>query len=99
YCAPSNSISAFFTRTFSGSALIALSATVSTSLIAQTSYLRPRLLFNQRAAAGLGRIKYRHTLGYKHYSDEGNVNAPGNVLLPGVVIPLSHLHRFRCRGT
>src|SRR5699024_7448870 len=100
YCAPSNSMRAFFTRTFSGSVFSALSATVSTSLIAQTSYLRPGLLFNQRAAAGLGRNKYRHTLGSKHYSDEGNVTAPGNVLLPGVVIPPNHrrLRRSRYQG-
>src|SRR5699024_9010874 len=39
YCAPSKSISTFFTRTFSGSVFSAFSATCSTSAIAQTSNL------------------------------------------------------------
>lgn len=30
-------------------------------------------MFNQRVAAGLGRIKYRHTLGSKRGLDQGAV--------------------------
>src|SRR5699024_3885365 len=99
YCAPSKSISTFFTRTFSGSVFSAFSATCSTSAIAHTSHFICTGHWLASEGGGPRQEYIPPSLGSNHYSDEGNVNAPGNVLLPGVVIPPTHLHRFRCQAS